>query len=232
MEAELQDADARPAVPSAAAALTRDAVALARDWWADMAVHGVGLAVGTAGAVVLLIKVAQSPVAGQWPPVVVYVAGLLAMLGCSAAYNAWGSNGRRPWLRRLDHAAIFAMIAGTYTPLALLRLAPPWDVGLTALVWTVAGLGIVLKLWRPGRIEAISVVLYLALGWIGVLAAHELLASVPAGALALIVAGGIVYSAGVVFHVLPGLYRRALWHLCVLAGAALHFFAVESLVGP
>ncbi|HZQ00880.1 MAG TPA: hemolysin III family protein [Reyranella sp.] len=208
------------------------AVVLTRDWRADMVVHAVGLAAGTAGAVALVIAVIRSATPHQWLPAAVYVAGLLAMLGCSAAYNAWGSHGRRPWLRRLDHAAIFAMIAGTYTPVAL-HLSPPWDAGLAAAVWTVAGAGILLKLWQPHRIEAISVVLYLLLGWMGAAAAGELLASIPARPLALILAGGVVYSAGVVFHLASGWrYQAALWHLSVLAGATLHFFAVLALVAP
>ncbi len=205
---------------------------LHNDWRADMAVHILGIAAGITGTVALLLAVAHSAVPGQWAPVSVYVAGLLAMLLCSAAYNAWGSHGRRPWLRRLDHAAIFAMIAGTYTPLALLGLPHPWDAALTASVWTVAGAGIVLKLWQPHRIEAISVALYLMLGWMGVAMAGELVAAVPAGILALIVAGGVVYSAGIVFHLAAHWrYQAALWHLSVLAGATLHFFAVLSLVG-
>jgi hemolysin III len=209
----------------------RRAIAMLRDRRVDMAVHAIGLIGATIGAIALSIAVARSPIVGQWAPVTVYLVGLLAMLVCSTVYNAWGSHGRRPWLRRLDHAAIFAMIAGTYTPVALLGLPPPWSIGLTVAVWSVAALGIVLKLWQPHRIEMISVALYLLLGWIGLIALDELLASVPRDALVLILAGGIAYSAGVVFHLASGWrYQAALWHLCVLAGATLHFFAVLALV--
>ena len=91
-----------------------------RELFADVAVHALGLALGAAGVVAMLVLAARSPVHGQLLPVTVYLAGLLAMLGCSAVYHVWRSCRWRDWLRRLDHAAIFVMIAGTYTPLVLL----------------------------------------------------------------------------------------------------------------
>ncbi len=145
---------------------------------ADAAVHALGLLLGIVGAVTMVIVAAQSPGQGRMAAVLVFVAGLLAMLGCSAAYNLRITSPRREWLRRLDHAAIFVMIAGTYTPLTLLKLREPWSSGLTAVMWSMAALGIAAKLLQPRRIESLSVVLYLLMGWIGVLAIDELLASV------------------------------------------------------
>ncbi|HZB53551.1 MAG TPA: hemolysin III family protein, partial [Reyranella sp.] len=115
-----------------------------RELLADVAVHALGLALGAAGVIAMLLATERS----QLLPVTVYLAGLLAMLGCSAVYNVWRSCRWREWLRRLDHAAIFVMIAGTYTPLAL-RLPAGWAVGLTTGVWTAALVGVAAKLFQP-----------------------------------------------------------------------------------
>jgi hemolysin III len=204
---------------------------------ADAIVHALGLTLGAVGATVLLVVTALAGVAGQFVPVLVYVVGLVAMLACSAAYNLRGSWNEpradrwRDWLRRFDHAAIFVMIAGTYTPLVLLRLPEPWATGLTVAIWAAAGLGIAAKLLRPRGIETLSVVLYLAMGWIGLVAIDPLLASVERGALILVLVGGLVYSGGVVFHLSSRLrYQRALWHASVLVAASIHYAAILSLV--
>ncbi len=198
---------------------------------ADAAVHALGLILGVVGAVAILFIAARSPVPGQVVPILVYVAGLLAMLSCSAAYNLRLASPRREWLRRFDHAAIFVMIAGTYTPLTILKLREPWSSGLTAVMWTAAALGIAAKLLQPRRIESLSVVLYLLMGWIGLFAIDELLASVGQGTLLLLLAGGVVYSLGTIFHLSSRLpYQQALWHASVLAAASIHYAAILSLL--
>jgi hemolysin III len=201
-----------------------------RELLADLAVHALGLALGAAGVVAMLVVAAQSSVHGQFLPVTVYLAGLLAMLGCSAVYHVWRSCPWRDWLRRLDHAAIFVMIAGTYTPLVL-RLPQGWALGLTVGVWTAAIVGVVAKLFQPRRIEALSVALYLVLGWVGVIAAEPLLASLDQTTLVLLLLGGVVYSAGVVFHLAAHWrYARALWHGSVVIAAAIHYAAIMTLL--
>lgn len=197
-----------------------------RELLADVAVHALGLALGAAGVVAMLVVAAHD----QLLPVSVYLGGLLAMLGCSAVYHVWRSCRWRDWLRRLDHAAIFVMIAGTYTPLAL-RLPGGWAFGLTTGVWTAALVGVVAKLIQPRRIEALSVALYLVLGWVGVIAAEPLLASLDRTTLVLLLAGGVVYTAGVVFHLAAHWrYARALWHGSVLIAATLHYAAIMTLL--
>jgi hemolysin III len=140
------------------------------------------------------------------------------------------SHPRRDWLRRLDHAAIFVMIAGTYTPIAMLALDRPWDLAVTLAVWAVAAAGVALKLLRPQSIEKVSVALYLLQGWIGLIALHELWAAVPQWALLMILLGGLVYSGGVIFHLSVRRYSLALWHGCVLVGATFHYIAIASLI--
>ena len=202
-----------------------------REFVADAVVHVLGLMLGVAGSTVLLALSLASSVPDQWPPIAIYVGGAMAMLGCSALYNLWRSSSRRHLLRRLDHAAIFLMIAGTYTPITTLRLADPWGTRLTVIVWIAAAAGIVVKLWQPRRVEAVSVALYLLLGWIGLIALEPLLASVESGTLALLLVGGVIYSGGVVFHLSPGhRYHRALWHACVLAAAVIHYLAIMTVL--
>jgi hemolysin III len=203
----------------------------ARELAADRFIHLLGIVLGLVGAIVLIVIAAIWRRLGDLPPILIYAAGLVAMLGCSAAYNVFHGSRWRSWLRRCDHAAIFAMIAGTYTPFTLLGLEGTWSIALTAVIWGVAGLGIAIKLWQPGRIEKVSVALYLALGWIGVVAAGPFIAAFDPVILSLLAAGGILYSSGVVFHVWHRLpYQNAIWHGFVLAAAAVHYAAVMGIV--
>jgi hemolysin III len=196
---------------------------------ADRVIHALGIGLGTSGATALVWVAALDGQPGSLAPVLVYVAGLLAMLGCSAAYNVFYTSGRREWLRRFDHAAIFAMIAGTYTPFTT-RLGNGWSWGLTAVIWTVAAAGIALKLWRPRRIETISVVLYLVLGWIGLAAVGPFMAALDARTLALLAVGGGIYTTGVIFHLWRRLpYQNAIWHGLVLIAAGIHYLAVLTV---
>ncbi len=204
---------------------------LAREVLADGVVHALGLALGVVGAVALvgLAVFYGNPVLVV--PLFIYAAGLVAMLGCSAAYNLLRSSRRRDWLRRFDHAAIFAMIAGTYTPFTILGLEGGWSSGLTVLIWSVAAIGIALKLWQPRRIETISIALYLGLGWIGLVALQPFRAALDTSTLALLAAGGLLYSVGVVFHLWHRLpYHNAIWHGFVLAAASIHYLAVLTVI--
>jgi len=202
-----------------------------RELLADVTVHALGLALAAAGVVAMLVVAAQSSVDGQLLPVTIYLAGLLAMLGCSAIYHVWRSCQWRDWLRRLDHAAIFAMIAGTYTPFTL-KLERAWATGLTAGIWTMAALGIAAKLWRPRALPSLSVALYLALGWIGLGALGPFTSTLALTTLLLLALGGVLYSAGVIFHLWQRLpYQNAIWHGFVLVAAGVHYSAVLTVVG-
>jgi hemolysin III len=203
---------------------------LDREILADWIVHAVGLICGLVGAVGLVVMAARASEGNPLVPVGVYIAGLLAMLTCSALYHVLHAHPRRDWLRRLDHAAIFVMIAGTYTPVAALGLDWPWNFAVILAVWAIAVVGVVLKLIRPHSIERISVVLYLLQGWIGLFVMEELWRSVPTDVLVLILLGGLVYSGGVIFHLSLRRYSRALWHGSVLIGATFHYFAIAALV--
>src|SRR5215469_12656699 len=160
----------------------------------------------------------------------VYCIGLLAMISFSAAYNMWPHH--RPSkqvLRRLDHAAIFIMIAATYTPFAVNRLGYPDGDVILAVIWGLATVGVVLKVLFPYRFEKSSLALYLAMGWLVVTVIRPLSVSVAAADFWLLVAGGLVYSAGVIFYVWERIpHHKTIWHAAVLVAAVLHFSAISS----
>lgn len=199
---------------------------------ADRLVHIVGLAMGGVGAIILLAIAAVHGPAAELIAVAAYSAGLMAMLSFSAAYNLAVRSRYRGVLRRLDHAGIFVMIAGTYTPFTVLGLSGGWAIGMTTAVWAIAVLGISLKMLLPPRgFEGLLIGLYLAFGWMGLVVVGPLLASAGLPILIGIAAGGLVYSLGVIFHSWKGLpYQNAIWHGFVLAAAGIHYGAIVGIV--
>ena len=194
--------------------------------WADGIVHALGIVLALVGAAVfLLAKPNLSP--GQLAAASIYLGTLLVSIATSAAYNMWPISRIKWVLRRLDHSAIYLLIAGTYTPfLAMLGMK-----ALLGVVWAVALLGILLKVIRPGEYDRLSIVLYLALGWSGALVFDKLLVALPPSVLSLIGAGGLMYSLGVIFHVWESLkFQNAIWHGFVLTAACIHYAAVWTAV--
>ncbi|HSG49092.1 MAG TPA: hemolysin III family protein, partial [Longimicrobiales bacterium] len=145
----------------------------------------------------------------------------------STLYHAAPPGDRKNWFRRLDHSAIFLLIAGTYTPFTLGVLGGAWGWTLFGIVWGLAALGIAVKLTVGPRWPVLSTGLYIAMGWLVVIAIRPLWLRVPGEGIALLVAGGLAYTLGVIFYAQPRMrYAHLIWHLFVLAGTAFHFFAV------
>ncbi|MEO8927556.1 MAG: hemolysin III family protein [Caulobacteraceae bacterium] len=193
---------------------------------ADRWVHIAGLAAAGAGGITLMGLALWRGHLGQTAAVGIYAACLVAMLLCSTLYNLAGPR-HRPVLRRLDHAAIFLMIGGSYTPFTTQCLTGAWAVWMTVAVWTLALLGAAGKLFLPGLSKGFWVVLYLAVGWLAAIAIKPLASTVSLAALVLLVAGGLVYSAGVLIYLRKSLpFRRAIWHGFVVAAAATHYAAI------
>ncbi|WP_374471505.1 hemolysin III family protein [Phenylobacterium sp.] len=192
---------------------------------ADLVVHVVGLTLSLVGGIVLL---ALAVGAGRISTIVgcsIYAAGVTAMLAFSTAYN-FAPARRRPLLRRLDHAGIFLMIAGSYTPFTL-GLPGAWGWGMTAAVWSIATFGALGKLFLKGLDRKFWVGVYLALGWLVVVALGPMIDNLAWYALALLATGGVLYSTGVIFYVNKRLkFARAIWHGHVVAAAATHWAAV------
>ena len=198
---------------------------------ADGVVHSVGVCFGRVAATALIVLTAVYAGPFDVAVVSVYVAGLLAMLVLSATYNLWPVSRAKWILRRFDHSAIYALIAATYTPFIMEVKESLLAIVLLICVWCAAIAGIVLKLRFPGRFDRIAVGLYLAMGWSGLMLYDAVVKALPAMALWFVVAGGVLYTLGVIFHAWQRLrFQNAIWHGFVLGGAACHYTAVLDVV--
>src|SRR6266700_314259 len=198
---------------------------------ADGVVHGIGISAGLVAATVLIVLTAIYATTADVVVVSIYVAGLLSMLVFSATYNLWPVSRTKWVLRRFDHSAIYVLIAATYTPFIMEMKHSIFALALLVGVWCVAIFGIVLKLVWPGRFDRVSVGLYLALGWSGIMLYDSVVTALPTLALACVIAGGVLYSLGVIFHAWRRLrVQNVIWHCFVLLGAGCHYTAVLDLV--
>jgi hemolysin III len=194
---------------------------------ADRILHLMGTFAGVVGSAILVGIAAVVADRPTFSASLVYSVCLLTMLGCSAAYNLASNASRREFLRKLDHAAIFLMIAGTYTPFTTCRLNGVWAIGMTAAIWTGAITGAVMKLIGPRGVERGSIVAYLTLGWMILVGLRPMLGSVDAWTAVLIGVGGVLYSIGVGFHLWRALpFHNAIWHSFVLVAASCHYAAI------
>ncbi len=183
-----------------------------------------------AAAALLLVGAIGVLPAAIFVGLIVYSIGLIGMFAASAAYNLVSHVGVKEILRRLDHAAIFVMIAGSYTPFALV-VGGTGGHTLLAAVWAIAAAGVAIKLRYPRRFDKLSILLYLSQGWIVLLALDSITAALSNRALTLLVAGGIVYTLGVAFHLMERLrFHNVIWHIFVLGGAACQFVAIRDAV--
>ena len=194
--------------------------------WADGLIHVVGIVLGVGAVAYLLARVGASAPMPGLIPVAIYSSALMAVLVISAVYNMWPVSPKKWLIRRFDHSAIYLLIAGTYTPF-LARVGESAVVHIhLAAVWIASAVGVVLKVALPGRYDRISIALYLLIGWSGVFA-WESIAQLPSVALWLIVAGGLLYTLGVVFHVWQTLpFQNAIWHAFVLVASGCFYGAV------
>lgn len=197
---------------------------------ADAAVHAAGLVAVAAGCLALALSLPNPPGWRAGIAIGLYALGLVASFGFSAAYNTAAPGPCRDLLRRFDHAAIFLMIAGTYSPVSLLAIGGWLGTALLGFVWAGALLGAALKLLAPGRFERLAIGAYLLLGWVGIVAAAPLVEALASWQLGALLAGGIFYSAGVLVHLATRLpYNTALWHALVLVAAGCHYAVVLRL---
>lgn len=196
---------------------------------ADGIVHGVGIVFALIGATALIFYVtlwgSLSAIAAVW----IYALGLVLCLSISFTYNIWPHSNVKWFLRRLDHSAIFILIAATYTPILQRGIEEPLIAVTLAGIWIAAISGILLKCFFPGRFDRLTILLYLGMGWSGVMVADRLSYHLPPLSLWLIVIGGIIYSMGVIFHVWERLrFQNAIWHGFVVVAAAVHYTAVMT----
>lgn len=197
---------------------------------ADAIVHLVGIPAAVISIGWLIASIGPLATTKQTATLLIYSFGLVGMLVASAAYNLSRPGRAKALLRRIDHAMIFVMIAGSYTPFALNALGPSLGIPLCIAVWSVAAVGIGLQLASFSRFRRVSLALYLGMGWLLLLVIRSLIAALPGEVLLLLLAGGVVYSLGSLVHTLSRLpFHNALWHAMVLIAAGLHLTAVARL---
>lgn len=195
--------------------------------------HGIGVLMSVIGLAMLVEYSRRYGDAWHIVSSGIYGLTLVALYTSSTLYHSVTSPDLKKVLRRLDHAAIFLLIAGTYTPFTLVNLRGGWGWTLFGMVWSIAIAGMIMELIVKRRYRRISIGLYLGLGWLVMIAIEPMIANVAAGGLVLLLVGGLFYSLGVIFYVWKTLvYHHAIWHLFVLAGSTSHFFAVLLYVIP
>jgi len=212
------------------------------EWFADAILNTASAAVAFLACLVMaVLAVRRTRCMGDCPernllPVslALYGLGLLTMLICSTAYNLYVDHPHRDILRRIDHAAIFVMIAGTYSPLALLGVRGTAGQRLFAAIWGATNICIALKLMAPAYFEQLSIGAYVVLGWVFVVMHRPLRATVPATGLWLLTGGCVLYTMGVIVFLWDDLpYQIPIWHGFVVAGAAMHYASIVGYVtGP
>jgi hemolysin III len=199
---------------------------------ANSVTHGVGWLASVGGLAVLVTLAALTGGALRVVSCAVFGTTLVLLYAASTLYHALPSPRAKRVFRVLDHSAIFLLIAGTYTPLALVALGGGWGWALFSCVWFLAVVGVLLNTLAHGRWRWLSITLYLLMGWLVVIATKPLLAALAITPLVLLVAGGLAYTLGLTFYALKRMpYGHAVWHLFVLAGSTLHYFAVLLTVG-
>jgi hemolysin III len=199
---------------------------------ADRCVHWIGLVIGMIGVLALLTMAARCELVVR-SSIAIYSTALFAMLTCSALYHLTDDVRRKALYQRLDHAAIFFLIAGTYTPFTLTGVAGDTGMVLFWFVWTLAGSGMAFKLLWPRYLRGVSTLVYVLLGWSIVVVFDSLIAQLSADAVALLIAGGVLYSIGVMFHLWTNLpYQKAIWHSFVLLAAGCHYLAILQGIVP
>lgn len=197
---------------------------------ANSITHGIGTGLSIAALVILVTLASQN--GDPWKVVgfSIYGASLFLLYLISTLYHGFTNMNVKKFFRVLDHSAIFLLIAGTYTPITLTVMRGPWGWTLFGIVWGLAILGILLKTIMFGKFEKLSVVLYLLMGWIVVIAIKPLIIMLPFTSLMWLAIGGVLYTAGVIFYAWQRLpYHHVIWHIFVLGGSISHFFGMLYL---
>ena len=202
-----------------------------REEIAASATHGIGVFLSITGLIFLIVLAAAYGDTILMAGYIIFGASLTILYLSSTIYHGVQQPRIKYWLRRLDHAAIYVFIAGTYTPFLLVSIQGQTGRLLLALVWSMAIAGIVWKLFFLGRLEVLATMFYVAMGWMALFAIQDMIANIPTTGLVLLVVGGLAYTVGVIFYVWDRVpYNHVIWHLFVMAGSISHFFAVTTLV--
>lgn len=198
---------------------------------ANCVTHGIAAALSIAGLTLLVTFAGLTGDPWRIVSFSIYGVTLVVLYVASTLYHGIPGPAAKQILRRFDHAAIFLLIAGTYTPFLLVMLRGGWGWTLFGIIWALAAFGVAIKVAFTGRFEVLTVILYLGMGWMGVAAIKPVVAALPPVGLGLLVAGGLAYTIGVVFYAgrcIP--FNHAIWHMFVITGSVCHFLAVMFFV--
>jgi hemolysin III len=198
--------------------------------------HGLGMLAAIVATVFMLLKASHSvpPLTdGQIAAIAVYGGSMILLFLSSTLYHSAIDPDRKAKLNRLDHCAIYVLIAGSYTPFLSITLQTTLSEVLLIVVWSLAAIGIVFKIFYIDRFPKLSLTTYLLMGWLSLFASYQLYQVAPPQLLWLLLAGGLSYSFGTIFYAINRIpYNHAIWHLFVLAGAILHCIAIWGYVIP
>ncbi|MEN1939997.1 hemolysin III family protein [Luteimonas sp. MJ174] len=202
-----------------------------REELASALTHGLGATAALAGGAVLITLAALYGNGWQLGAAIVFGVSLLLLYIASTLYHSFQNPVLKGRLKVFDHCAIYVLIAGTYTPFTLIGLRGPWGWGLFAAIWTLALAGVVFKLFYTGRFKRLSTLVYVAMGWLVLVAIKPVLAALDAWTFGWLVAGGVFYTLGTVFYHRESLpFSHAIWHLFCIAGSVCHYVAVMAQV--
>ncbi len=192
---------------------------------ANILTHSIGAGLSVAALAILVSYAGMAGDAWRVVSFAIYGTCLMLLYLASTFYHAFSSPRLKRVLRTLDHATIFLLIAGTYTPISLVSMGGGWGWTLFGLIWGFAVVGICVELFSKNRPQWLAIAIYVGMGWLVVIAVKPLIGALEAGALVWLLLGGVSYTGGVVFYVWKRLpYNHAIWHLFVLAGSICHFF--------
>ncbi len=201
---------------------------------ANSLTHGVGMLLGIVGLILLLVRaLEQQADALTITSMAIYGSSIIVLFLASTLYHAIPHPKTKRWLKTFDHCAIYLLIAGSYTPFLLVSLRTPLAIGLMIVIWTIALIGILMKVAFIDRFERLSLTSYLVMGWLSLIVIYQLAITLEIGGLTLLAVGGVIYSLGVIFYVSQRIpFNHAIWHGFVLLGCACHFFAIYYFVEP
>ena len=200
--------------------------------------HLIAAIISIAGFVLLLYVTRGTP--DRTIPIAIYGVSLVSLFAASTAYHMVSANSKTiVVLRKLDHCAIYLLIAGTYTPICSIAFEGFWKWGLLAIIWALALIGIVIKIITLRAPRWLSAGVYLLMGWICVAAVGEMLRVLPTGSLIFLAAGGVTYTLGAIIYItksmnfLPGRFGfHEIWHIFVILGASAHFLSITVILAP
>lgn len=195
--------------------------------------HGIGAVMSLVGMIVLLVAAVQHGDSWRVISFTIYGFSLLILYLASTLYHTSQHPRFKAWLRIADHSSIYLLIAGTYTPFLLVNLRGPFGWTMLGIVWGMAVLGVVLKVFFIGRHDVLETAVYIIMGWMALFAYKQMAAGISPGGMAWILGGGVVYTLGVIFYAWNKLpYNHAIWHLFVLGGSVCHYLAILFYVLP